>query len=60
MAAPLQVGSTAVIYYAKGDNTQGELEGTVVTLATQYLEISTGSGLDICIGWARVNEVLVS
>jgi hypothetical protein len=60
MAVPLQVGSSVVIYYAKGDNTQGELEGTVVTLGTQYLEILTAGGLDICIGWARVNEALVS
>jgi len=60
MAAPLQVGSSVVVYYAKGDSTQGEVEGTVVTIGTNYLEVLTASSLDICIGWARVNEVLVS
>lgn len=60
MAAPLQVGSYVVCYYSKGDGTQGEVEGTIVTLGTNYIELTTGSGLDVCVGWALINTMIVS
>jgi len=60
MAAPLQVGSSVVIYYAKGDNTLGEIEGTVVTLAASYVEVLLASGGDVCVGWPRIDTVFVS
>lgn len=57
---PLQVGSFAIIYYAKGDGSIGEIEGTITTIAPQYLEVTTASGSDICVGWSKINLVLVS
>lgn len=60
MAAPLQTGSTVIVYYAKGDETIGEFEGTVATLGSGYLEITTAGGTDVAISWSRITYVLVS
>ncbi len=56
--AALTVGATVNVYYESSGGSTGQATGTVVSLGPDYLEITTASGSDVSIGWARITSVI--
>lgn len=56
----LQVGSNITLIYAEGNGQNTYDQGTVITLAAEYLEITNQYGTDVAYPWSHVTRIAVS
>lgn len=55
----LQVGSNVILIYAQGNGQNTYDQGTVTTMAAEYLEITNQYGSDIAYPWSHIARIAV-